>query len=367
MTDPIYVTRPFLPPLDELLPLLQGIWDRRWLSNHGPLHEQFEAALGQFLGAEHVALTTNGMLALETAISVLNLRGEVITTPYSFVATPHAISRAGLTPVFVDIRAGDLNIDASLIEEHISPATSAIVAVHCYGNPCDHEGLDEIARRYGLRLIYDAAHAFGVRQKGTSIVTRGDLSVLSFHATKTFNTFEGGAIISSDSALRAQINNLGNFGIADELTVVAIGSNAKMNEFSAAMGLIQLNHYAEAREGRRRADILYREGLEGIAGIQALAIPPSVEPNYSYFPVLVSENYPLSRDQLYEKLKENHVFARRYFYPLLSNLPMYAGLPSANMSNLPISNRAANQILCLPIYHDLSKNEQERVIELIRG
>jgi dTDP-4-amino-4,6-dideoxygalactose transaminase len=366
MTEPIFVTRPYLPPLDELLPLLEGIWERRWLSNHGPLHQQFERALGEFLGADHVSLTANGMLGLESAISASDLDGEVITTPYSFVATPHAIRRAGLTPVFVDIRPADLNIDPSLIERSITVKTSAIVAVHCYGNPCDHEAIHAIADRHQLKVIYDAAHAFGVRQGGQSVAARGDFSVLSFHATKTFNTFEGGAVLAKTASDRAKINSLVNFGIADEVTVVALGGNAKMNEFAAAMGLIQLRHFTESREGRRRVDARYREALSDVAGIDLLPIAPDVDPNYSYFPVLVTEEYPLSRDELYEAMKAEQIFARRYFYPLLSNLPMYQGLTSAQEHNLPVANRAANQVLCLPIYHDLPQDAQDRIIEIVR-
>ncbi|HKP33881.1 MAG TPA: DegT/DnrJ/EryC1/StrS family aminotransferase [Sphingomicrobium sp.] len=363
---PVHVTRPYLPPLDEMLPLLREIWDRRWLTNHGPFHQRFEQLLAQFLDAEHVSLTANGMLALETALEASGLTGEAITTPYSFVATTHAIKRAGLTPVFVDVRASDLNMDADRIEELITERTSAIVAVHCYGNPCDGQKLKGIAERHGLKLIYDAAHAFGVRQFGGSVLTWGDFSILSFHATKAFNTFEGGAVIARSAEGKAAIDNLGNFGIADEVTVRTVGGNAKMNEFSAALGLVQLAHFEEARAGRRRVDGRYREALSDVTGIGLIEIPAGVEPNFSYFPVLVTPDYPISRDQLYERLKARGIYTRRYFHPLLSNFPMYRDLPSAAPDLLPVATRAAQQILCLPIYHDLNHGDQDRVIELIR-
>jgi dTDP-4-amino-4,6-dideoxygalactose transaminase len=272
-----------------------------------------------------------------------------------------------LVPVFVDIRPGDLNIDASLIEERITERTGAIVAVHCYGNPCETEKLRAIAERRGLKLIYDAAHAFGVRRAGKSVVAEGDFSILSFHATKTFNTFEGGAVVAASHTGKAAIDNLGNFGIADEVTVLAAGGNAKMNEFSAALGLLQLTHFEEARAGRRRVDERYRTSFRDVTGIRPISIPADVEPNFSYFPVLVTEEYELSRDDLYDRLKANGIFARRYFYPLLSDLPMYRGLDSAQASNLPVATRAAQQILCLPIYHDLGDADQDRIIDLIRG
>jgi dTDP-4-amino-4,6-dideoxygalactose transaminase len=363
----IHVTRPYLPPLDELLPLLQEIWDKRWLTNHGPFHQRFEQALAQFLDVGHVSLTANGMLALETAVEASAVSGEIITTPYSFVATTHAIRRAGLTPVFVDIRAGDLNIDVDRIEERITERTSAIVAVHCYGNPCDGEKLKTIADRHGLKLIYDAAHAFGVRQLGKSILAWGDFSILSFHATKAFNTFEGGAVIARTAEGKAAIDNLGNFGIADEVTVRTVGGNAKMNEFSAALGLVQLAHFEDGRAGRRRVDARYRNALSGVAGIELIEIPTGVEPNFSYFPVLVTADYPMSRDALYERLKANGIYSRRYFYPLLPSLPMYRDLPSAAPDDLPVATRAAQQILCLPIYHDLREDDQDRVIDLIQS
>jgi dTDP-4-amino-4,6-dideoxygalactose transaminase len=366
MSDrPIYVTRPSLPPLAELVPLLEEIWHSRILSNHGPFHQRFEAALASFLNVDHLSLVSNGMLALETAIEAADLSGEVVTTPYSFVATTHAVRRANLQPVFVDVLPSDLNINPEAIEAAITADTSAIVAVHCYGNPCAVDVLEGIAERHGLKLIYDAAHAFGVRLNGQSLLHRGDFSTLSFHATKVFNTFEGGAVIASDDAGKAAINSLRNFGIESETSIPNTGSNAKMSEFNAALGLLQLEQFAQARATRRQVDAAYRDGLAGVRGIDLLALPEGVEPNFSYFPILVSEDYPLSRDALYETLKAERIFARRYFYPLLSSLPMYRDVPSADPANLPVATWAASQILCLPIYEGLDEADQNRVIEAI--
>ena len=365
--DPIFVTRPSLPPLEELVPLLEQIWDRRILTNNGPFHQQLESQLAAVLEAGFVSLTANGMLALESAVEAAGLTGEVITTPYSFVATTHAVKRLGLTPVFVDIRRHDLNIDPDLVEAAITERTSGIVAVHCYGNPCDLERLQAIADKHGLKLVYDAAHAFGVRHGGRSILPYGDFSILSFHATKAFNTFEGGAVIAASSAGKAAIDGLRNFGIADEVTIPAIGSNTKMSEFNAALGLLQLRHFEEARDARRRVDTRYRQALAEIEGIVPLPIPPGVEPNYSYFPVLVTEAYRLGRDALYDALKRREIYSRRYFYPLLSSLPMYRDLPSAAVGNLPVATRAAGQVLCLPIYAGLSEDDQDRVLDALRN
>jgi dTDP-4-amino-4,6-dideoxygalactose transaminase len=366
MSSPIYVTRPSLPPLGELIPLLEEIWDTRILSNHGPFHQKLEMGLQKYLEVEFVSLMANGMLALEAAVEAAELIGEVITTPYSFVATTHAVKRLGLTPVFVDVLADDLNIDADLVEGAITERTSGIVAVHCYGNPCNLERLQALAEKHGLKLIYDAAHAFGVRRQGRSVLPHGDFSTLSFHATKAFNTFEGGAVIAASGRGKAAIDNLRNFGIADEVTISAIGSNAKMSEFNAALGLLQLGRFEEVRAARRRVDERYREALSSVEGIEPLAIPPAVEPNHCYFPVLVTEAYSLSRDGLYEALKAQEIYTRRYFYPLLSSLPLYCALPSAAPDNLPVATRAAQQILCLPIYEGLPEADQDRVVNAIR-
>jgi dTDP-4-amino-4,6-dideoxygalactose transaminase len=367
LSDPIYVTRPYLPSLDEFLPMLEEIWSSRWLTNHGPFHMRFEQGLREFLGADHVALVANGMLALSAAIEAAGIEGEVITTPYSFVATTHAVAMGRLTPVFVDISETDLNIDPSKIEAAITPRTSAIVAVHVYGNPCDYEAIGEIAARRGLKVIYDAAHAFGVRHKGRSVVPQGDFSILSFHATKAFNTFEGGAVVSATASGKQAVDRLGNFGIADEVTISSVGGNAKMSEFNAALGLLQLDHFERARAQRAAVDARYREVLAGCDGIRMLAIPDEVEPNFSYFPILVQPHFRISRDTLYEELKAQRIFSRRYFYPLLSSLAMYRELPSAAPSNLPVATETAEQILCLPIYPDLSAADQTRVVETIWG
>lgn len=363
MAEPIHVTRPFLPPLAELLPRLERIWESRELTNCGSFHRELEARLRELLGVAHVSLAANGMLALEAVIDSLRLDGEVVTTPYSFVATTHAVKRGQLEPVFVDVREDDLNIDAAKIEAAITDRTSAIVAVHCYGNPCDLEAIEAIARRRGLKLIYDAAHAFGVTWRGRSVLQWGDFSTLSFHATKAFNTFEGGAIVSRAEADRAAIERHRNFGIASETAIPAVGTNAKMSEFNAALGLVQLDHFPSVVSARRAVDARYRAMLAEVEGIEPLAIPPEVEPNFSYFPVLVRPPFPLGRDALYERLKAAGIHSRRYFYPLLSNLPMYRNLPSAAPERLPVANRAAERVLCLPIYPELAVADQERVVD----
>ena len=367
MADPIYVTKPYLPPLAELIPLLEGIWERRILSNSGPLHRELEARLCAFLGVDHISLMNNGMIALSAAMEAAGVRGDVITTPYSFVATSHAVRLEQLNPVFVDIRAEDLNIDPAAVEAAITPRTRAIMAVHVYGNPCDVEALQRIADRHGLALIYDAAHAFGVTYRGRGLLSYGDFATLSFHATKAFNTFEGGAVIAASAAGKGRIDSYRNFGIADEVNIPAVGTNGKMSEFNAAVGLLQLDHFNHIRTQRRRVDQIYREGLAGIEGVEPLAIPPGTEPNFSYFPILVRPSYPLDRDGLYEALRSADIHSRRYFYPLLSSLPMYRDLPSAAPGALPVATRAAEQILCLPIYPDLPEAEQQRVIHAIRA
>jgi dTDP-4-amino-4,6-dideoxygalactose transaminase len=364
--DPLYVTRPYLPPLEEFLPLLAEIWDSRILTNQGPFHQRFERELCELFGVDNVSLVTNGMLALSAVIEAAGIGGEVITTPYSFVATTHAVRMGSLEPVFVDIRRSDLNIDPDLIEAAITPRTSAIVAVHCYGNPCDVDRIEAIAARHGLTVIYDAAHAFGVRRNGRSVLSYGDFATLSFHATKAFNTFEGGAVIAGSAAGKKAVDTFRNFGIADEVSIPFIGTNAKMSEFNAALGVVQLRHFDEVRQARRRVDGLYRQALADTAGIECLPIPDGVEPNHSYFPIFVTPDFPVSRDGLYERLKAEGVYARRYFYPLLSSLPMYGDLPSAAPANLPVATAAAEQILCLPIFPELSDSDLERVLSVVR-
>ena len=367
MDDPIYVTRPYLPPLAEFVPMLEQIWDRRILTNSGPFHQQLEARLADFLDAPHVSLTTNGMLALTVAMEAAGLEGEVVTTPYSFVATTHSVLLEKLTPVFVDIAPHDLNIDPAAIEAAITPNTSAILGVHCYGNPCDVAAIADIARRHDLAVIYDAAHAFGVRLNGRGVFAYGDYSGVSFHATKAFNTFEGGAVTMATEAAKLAVDRQKNFGIVNEEQIPTVGTNAKMSELNAAIGLLQLDHFAHVRRERARVDALYRAGLAEVDGIEPLAIPPGVETNHSYFPLLVGDGFPLSRDALYDRLKAAGIFTRRYFFPLLSNLPMYRDTPSADPANLPVANDAAARILCLPIYPDLTDAQVERIVAAIHA
>lgn len=362
LTKPIYVSRPFLPELSELLPLLEDIWERRVLTNGGPYHQQLEADLSRAFDDRAVSLVANGMLALTVAIDAAGLKGEVITTPYSFVATTHSVMMGHLTPVFVDIQPDDLNIDPSLIEAAITPRTCAIVAVHCYGNPCAVNAIEEIAARHGLMVIYDAAHAFGVRLNGKSVLAFGDYATLSFHATKVFNTFEGGAIVTATASDKARVDTLKNFGITSEVDIPVIGGNAKMSEFNAALGLLQMKHFNHVVRRRAEIDRRYRTALTDVPGIRCLPIPDGVEPNHAYFPILVGPDYGETRDELYERMKENGVYTRRYFYPLLSSLDMYRGFPSAADSHLPVAVRAAEEVLCLPIYPDLSVDDQDRVI-----
>ncbi|MDP2829656.1 MAG: DegT/DnrJ/EryC1/StrS family aminotransferase [Sulfuricellaceae bacterium] len=352
-TPPIYVTQPFLPPLEEFIPYLEQIWESKWLTNCGPFHQQLEQALCEYLGITHIALFTNGTIALVTALQALRVTGEVITTPYSFVATSHSLLWNGIKPVFVDIDPNTLNLDPAKIEAAITPHTTAIMPVHCYGHPCDVEAIQRIADNYNLKVIYDAAHAFGVQDALGSILRHGDLSVLSFHATKVFNTFEGGAIICPDAKTKVRIDNLKNFGHVGEVNVVAPGINGKMSEFNAALGLLQLKYIGQALARRKEIDAAYRERLGGVKGIRCLNDAGEKIANYAYSPILVEADYPLSRDDLYQKLKDNGIHPRRYFYPLISDFPMYRGLPSAHRDNLPVATAAALQVLCLPIYPDL--------------
>jgi dTDP-4-amino-4,6-dideoxygalactose transaminase len=364
---PIYVTRPAMPPLEEFIPYLEQIWESRWLTNNGAFHQQFEQALCDYLGVRHISLFANGTLALVTALQALRITGEVITTPYSFVATAHALVWNGIKPVFVDVVPDTLNLDPDRIEAAITPYTTAILPVHCYGRPCDMARIQEIADNYGLKLIYDAAHVFGVRQEGQSVLCHGDLSILSFHATKVFNTFEGGAIVSQDAKTKRHIDHLKNFGFVDEVTVVASGINGKMSEINAAFGLLQLKRIDEVLRERQEIGARYRERLAGVKGIHCLGGGESDTTNYSYFPIMVQPEYPTSRDALYEKLKDNGVHGRRYFYPLISDLPMYRGLPSAAPANLPVARDAAEQVICLPIYPGLSVEQIDRVADLVAG
>lgn len=364
---PIYVTQPHLPPLEEFIPYLQKIWDSKTLTNCGPMHQEFEQALSEYLGVEHVALFANGTLALVTALQALRITGEVITTPYSFVATAHSLLWNGIKPVFVDINPDTLNLDPRKIEAAITPQTTAIMPVHCYGHPCDVDAIQKIADNYNLRVLYDAAHAFGVRDASGSILRHGDLSVLSFHATKVFQTFEGGAIICPDAKTKQRINHLKNFGFVDEVTVVAPGINGKMSEVNAAFGLLQLKHIDEALARRQEIDRAYRNFLEGVTGIRCLEKRAVERANYAYFPIMVGPGHQIDRDGLYWKLREHGVHARRYFYPLISEFPMYRGLPSAQRANLPVAHEAASQVLCLPIYPALPIEQVEFIASLVRN
>lgn len=361
----IFVTQPLLPDLKEFVPYLEQIWENKWLTNNGPFHQQLESALCDYLGVEHLSLFSNGTIALITALQALRITGEVITTPFSFVATTHSLHWNGITPVFADIDSTTFNLDPRRIEAAITPSTTAIMPVHVYGRPCDVEAIQRIAETYGLRVVYDAAHAFGVRLNGQSVLNFGDMSVLSFHATKVFNTFEGGAIICRDLATKKRIDHLKNFGFTDEVTVVAPGINGKMNEVQAAFGLLQLKHLASALDRRRQIDTNYRAAFAGVRGLSVPEIPATIEQNYSYFPVFVNEEFPISRDELYQQLRSRGIYSRRYFYPLISEFPTYRGLKSSREDNLPCAARIARQVLCLPIYPALSDEEQGRVIEAI--
>ena len=361
----IYVTKPVLPPLEEFVPYLKEIWDSRILTNGGKFHEQLEKELCDYLGVKHLALFTNATIALVTALQALRITGEVITTPYSFVATAHSLLWNGIKPVFVDIDPHTLNLDPAKIEAAITPQTTAIMPVHCYGHPCDVEAIQKIADNYNLKVIYDAAHAFGVQIERGSVLNHGDLSVLSFHATKVFTTFEGGAMVCPDAKTKVRIDQLKNFGHVGEVTVVAPGINGKMSEFNAALGLLQLKYVDQALLQRKKIDRAYRERLEGVTGIQCLDGAGEKVSNYAYFPILVKPDYPVGRHALYQKLKENGIHPRRYFYPLISSFPMYRGLPSAHKENLPVATVAAEQILCLPIYPDLDMSAVDAVTGLI--
>lgn len=367
MSPPIYVTRPHLPPLQDFIPLLEEIWSNKILTNGGPFHQKLERALCDYLGVDHIALFSNGTLALVTALQALRVGGEVITTPFSFVATAHSLLWNGIKPVFVDIDPITLNLDPRRIEAAITPQTTAIMPVHVYGTPCDVDAIQRIADNYNLKIIYDAAHAFGVQVDGRSVLRWGDLSVLSFHATKVYNTFEGGAIVCPDARTKLRIDQLKNFGFVDETIVVAPGINGKMSEVCAAMGLLQLGHIGPALDRRAAIDATYRNELADIPGIQCVEFPGASANNHAYFPILVGPEFPLDRDGLYHALRSHDIYTRRYFYPLISEFPMYRGLPSAHRENLPVAHEVARHVLCLPIYPGLESVDQKRVIDVIRG
>jgi dTDP-4-amino-4,6-dideoxygalactose transaminase len=366
MTNPIYVTRPFLPPLEEFTEYLEKIWDSHILTNGGPFHQELEQKLCEYLGVKYISLFSNGTLALLTALQALRITGEVITTPYSFVAATHALWWNNIKPVFTDIEPETLNLDPDKIESAITPQTTAILPVHVYGNPCDTERIDEIAERYGLKVIYDAAHAFGVKIAGTSVANFGDLSVLSFHATKVFNTFEGGAIICHDENTKKHIDQLKNFGIINETTVVTPGINAKINEFQAALGLLQLKYIDVAVDKRKQITETYRAALGDIPGISFIWDQPDVKHNYAYFPILINpKEFGKTRDEVYEEFKTNNIFCRRYFYPLISQYPMYCNLESSQAGKMPIAERITEEVLCLPIYPDLGAEDVGNICNIV--
>lgn len=365
--NPITVTSPLLPSLEDFDGLLKDIWERKWITNNGYYHKKLEAALAEYLGVEYISLFTNGTLPLITALQALRITGEVITTPYSFVATTHSLWWNGIKPVFVDIDPLTGNLDPDKIEAAITPHTTAIMPVHVYGTPCDTERIQAIADKYGLKVIYDAAHAFGVKVNGESVLKAGDISTLSFHATKTYNTIEGGALVCHDAAMKKRIDYLKNFGFANETEVVAPGINSKMDEMRAAYGLLNLQQVDAAIAARKKITERYREGLSGIEGLSMLTEKPGVTYNYSYFPVFVcAESYGETRDALYFRLKEHNVLSRRYFYPLISQFSTYRGLPSAAVDNLPIAMRRANSVICLPLHHELTDDEVDLIISLIK-
>lgn len=367
MNKKIFVTQPALPPLEEFIPYLEKIWNNKWLTNNGPFHQQLEKEMADYLGVKYISLFSNGTLALITALQALRITGEVITTPFSFVATTHSLWWNNIKPVFIDIEPEHFNLDPSKIEAAITPQTTAIMPVHVYGNPCNIEEIQRIADIYGLRVIYDAAHAFGVRKNKQSILNWGDLSILSFHATKVYNTIEGGAIICQDENTKQRIDLLKNFGFINEVTVVEPGINAKMNEIQAAYGSLQLKYVDEYISRRKVVAERYRKLLADVKGITTISDLKGVDYNYAYFPVLVNTRaYGISRDDLYLKLQEYDIFGRRYFYPLISEFPTYKGLPSAKTDNLPIANQVAKEIICLPIYPELSLEDVDRICQIIK-
>lgn len=365
--EQITVTSPLLPDLDEFNALLKEIWDSKWITNNGRFHKQLEKELASYLKVPYISLFTNGTLPLITALQALRITGEVITTPYSFVATTHSLWWNGIKPVFVDVDPATCNLDPSKIEAAITPKTTAIMPVHCYGKPCDTKAIQEVADKYGLKVIYDAAHAFGVEVDGESILNAGDMSTLSFHATKVYNTIEGGAMVMQDEQTKKRIDYLKNFGFANETTVVAPGINSKMDEIRAAYGILNLRQVDAAIEARRNVAMRYREELRDVPGITFFEDMPGVRHNYSYFPIFVdAEKYGRTRDQLYFDMKAANVLGRRYFYPLISDFSTYRGLPSATRENLPVAYRLADTVLCLPMHHALTDEDIERVLNSLK-
>ena len=363
----ITVTSPLMPSLDELNVYLQDIWKRKWITNNGHYHQELEKALCEYLGVPFISLFTNGTLPLITALQAMRITGEVITTPFSFVATTHSLWWNGIKPVFVDIDPATGNIDPDKIEAAITPKTTAIMPVHVYGKPCRTSEIKEIADKYGLKVIYDAAHAFGVEVNGKSILNEGDLSTLSFHATKVYNTIEGGALVMHDAETKKRIDYLKNFGFANEVTVVAPGINSKMDEVRSAYGLLNLKQVDKAIEARHHVAVMYRDALRDVEGITFFDDMPGVKHNYSYFPIFIdSEKYGMTRDELYFKMKERNVLGRRYFYPLISTFSTYRGLESARPDNLPNAHKMADSVLCLPMHHALSNENIKKITDIIK-
>ena len=363
---PITVTSPLLPDLEEFNVLLREIWSSRWITNNGSFHQQLEKEMADYLKVPYLSLFTNGTLPLITALQALHISGEVITTPYSFVATTHALWWNGIKPVFVDVEPQTGNMNPECIEQAITSKTTAIMPVHVYGTPCQTQRIQQIANRHGLKVIYDAAHAFGVEVNGKSILEAGDMSTLSFHATKVYNTIEGGALIVKDEETKKRIDDLKNFGFHDEVTVVAPGINSKMDEVRAAYGLLNLRQVDKAIEARRQVSMAYLNAFKDVKGIACQQVQPGVRHNYSYFPIFVDEEkYGMKRDELYFKMKERNVLGRRYFYPLISQFNIYKGCSGANRENLPNAHKMAESVICLPIHHALSENDIQRTIECI--
>ena len=366
MKKNLTVTTPLMPDLGEFSQMLKDIWESKWITNNGQFHQQLEEALCSYLKVPYVSLFTNGTLPLLTALQALRVSGEVITTPYTFVATTHSIWWNGLKPVFVDIDPSNCGMDPDRIEAAITPRTTAIMPVHCYGKPCDIVRIQQIADKYGLKVIYDAAHCFGVEVNGKSILEYGDISTLSFHATKVFNTVEGGAMVMHDAATKQRIDYLKNFGFESETEVIAPGINSKLDEMRAIYGLLNLRQVDDAIEARHRVAIHYREALRPVQGIRFFDDMPGVRHNYSYFPIFVdAEEYGMTRDELFFKLREHNIMSRRYFYPLISTFSTYRGLPSATTENLPNATRIANEVICLPMHHELSEEDVDRVLEIV--
>ena len=365
MNNRINVTSPLLPPLSEFIPYLENIWESKWLTNDGDYHKKLENALAEYLKVEHISLFTNGTLPLMTALQSMRINGEVITTPYSFAATAHSLVWNGIEPVFVDVDEWG-NINPDCIERAISPKTSAVLAVHVYGNPCNTQKIKETADRYGLKIIYDAAHCFGVEINGKSVLEHGDMATISFHATKIFNTFEGGGVVCRSKTEKERIGYLKNFGFFGETEIVMPGINGKMDEIRSAFGLLNLKYIDKAIEHRKECALKYREKLSDVKGVSFFSDIEGVKHNYAYFPIFVDKSkYGISRDELYEKLKEYNIFARRYFYPLISNFLPYRNLKSSSIKNLPNAAKMAQQVICLPIYADLDLKDVERVAAII--